>query len=108
MRPPAGKVACDLARGGHMCPPVIISPTMSSRPIKDRPATPAAAADRSSIGGPRAWWSGLAPRQRRVLRAVLTIGVILVLIVGALLGRFLSTENTERNDEAALIQAEAR
>ena len=34
---------------------------------------------------------------------MLTIGVILVLIVGALLGRFLSTENTERNDEAALI-----
>jgi hypothetical protein len=28
--------------------------------------------------------------------------------VGALLGRFLSTENTERNDDAALIGAEAR
>jgi hypothetical protein len=42
------------------------------------------------------------------LQAVLAIGVILVVVVGALLGRFLSTENTERNDEAALIAAEAR
>ncbi|HWW89973.1 MAG TPA: hypothetical protein VNY35_04240 [Solirubrobacteraceae bacterium] len=81
---------------------------MSSPPSTDRPAIPASAADRSSIGGPRAWWSGLAPRRRRVLQAVLAIGVILVVVVGALLGRFLSTENTERNDEAALIAAEAR
>jgi hypothetical protein len=39
---------------------------------------------------------------------VLAIGVIIVLLVGALLGRFLSTENSERNDEVALIGAEAR
>jgi hypothetical protein len=32
---------------------------------------------------------------------------VLFLAVSALLARFLSTENTERNDEAALIQAEA-
>jgi hypothetical protein len=33
---------------------------------------------------------------------------VLFLAVSVLLARFLSTENTERNDEAALIQAEAR
>jgi hypothetical protein len=33
---------------------------------------------------------------------------VLFLAVSALLARFLATENTERNDEAALIQAEAR
>jgi hypothetical protein len=87
-----------------MCPPVIIS-TMSS---PTSTPTAAAAAGRSPSGGPRAWWLGLAPRRRRVLRALLAVGVIVVLVVGALLGRFLSTENTERNDEAALIQAEAR
>jgi hypothetical protein len=84
--------------GGHMCPPVIISCTMSF---------PTASPDVTSRG-PRAWWSGLAPRQRRVLWSLLAVGVILVLAVGALLARFLSTENTERNDEAALIQAQAR
>jgi hypothetical protein len=51
---------------------------------------------------------GLTARRRRVLRALLAVGVILVLVVGALLGRFLSAENVERNDDAALIQAEAR
>jgi hypothetical protein len=63
---------------------------------------------RSFTAGPRAWWSGLAPGRRRGLRALLAAGVILVLVVGVLLARFLSTENTERNDEAALIGAEAR
>jgi hypothetical protein len=72
--------------------------TMSS-PI----ATPAAAAR-----GPRAWWQGLSPRQRRVLRALLVVGVVLVLVVSALLARFLSVENAERADDLALIQAEVR
>jgi hypothetical protein len=45
-----------------------------------------------------------------VLRRVILISAAVVLFFGvsALLARFLSTENTERNDEAALIGAEAR
>jgi hypothetical protein len=66
-------------------------------------ATPAAAAR-----GPRAWWLGLAPGQRRVLQVLLAAGVVLVLLVGVVLARFLSVENTERHDDLALVQAEAR
>lgn len=65
------------------------------------PASPAAAAR-----GPRAWWVGLAPSQRRILRVLLAAGVILVLVVSAVLARFLSVENAERNDEVLLVQAE--
>jgi hypothetical protein len=39
---------------------------------------------------------------------LIAAAVVLFLAVSALLARFLSTENTERNDEAALIGAEAR
>jgi|SRR5271168_4663072 hypothetical protein len=66
-------------------------------------ATPAAGAR-----GPREWWRGLPPRQRRILRALLAVAVIVVLVVGALLARFLSVENAERADDVALVQAEAR
>jgi hypothetical protein len=66
-------------------------------------ATPAAGAR-----GPREWWRGLPPRQRRILRALLAIAIIVVLAVGALLARFLSVENAERDDDIALVQAEAR
>jgi hypothetical protein len=58
--------------------------------------------------GPRAWWQGLAPRQRRALRALLLACAVVVLVVGALLARFLSVENAERADVAALVQAQAR
>ncbi len=58
--------------------------------------------------GPRVWWRGLSPRQRRILRALLALAVIVVLVVGALLARFLSVENAERDAELALVQAEAR
>jgi hypothetical protein len=43
-----------------------------------------------------------------VLRALLAVGVILVLVVSALLARFLSVENAERADDIALIAAEAK
>ena len=66
-------------------------------------ATPAAAAR-----GPRAWWLRLAPAQRRVLRVLLGVGVILVLVLSALLARFLTAENAERNDDETLIEAQAR
>jgi hypothetical protein len=65
----------------------------------------AAAAGASS---PRAWWQGLTQRRRRALRALFAIGVVLVLLGGALLARFLSVENAERTDVVALLQAQAR
>ncbi len=54
------------------------------------------------------WWRGLPPRQRRVLKALLAVGVVFVLLCGALLARFLSVENAERAADLALVQAEAR
>ncbi len=58
--------------------------------------------------GPRAWWLGLPARKRRLLRALLAAGVVLVLVVSVVLARFLSVENAERNDDVALLQAEVR
>jgi hypothetical protein len=75
----------------------------SSVTVSSPIATPAAGAR-----GPRAWWLGLAPRQRRILRALGGLAVVLVLVVSAGLARFLSVENAERDDDLALIQAEAR
>jgi len=76
---------------------------MSSR---ESPAVtaPAGAAARS----PHAWWSGLAPRTRTILRVLAGVGVALVLLVGVVLARFLSVENTERDADLALIEAQAR
>jgi hypothetical protein len=58
--------------------------------------------------GPRAWWHGLPARTRRILRALFALALVVVLVVGALLARFLSVENAERDDDVALVQAEAR
>lgn len=58
--------------------------------------------------GPREWWRGLPPRQRRILRTLFAVAVIVVLVVGALLARWLSAENAERSAEEALVQAEAK
>jgi hypothetical protein len=66
-------------------------------------ATPAAGAR-----GPREWWRGLPPRQRRILRTLFALALVVVLVVGALLARFLSVENAERSDDLALVQAEAK
>ncbi len=57
---------------------------------------------------PAQWWRGLAPRAPQHLRALLRWPCSLVLVVGALLARFLSVENAERGDDLALVQAEAR
>ena len=43
---------------------------------------------------------------RRV--ALIGLGVVLFLAISAALARFLSVENVERDDEAALLQAQAR
>ncbi len=80
-----------------MCPPVIISTVSSPSP------TPVTGAR-----GPREWWLGLSSRQRRLTKVVLIVGALLVLVVSALLARFLSVENAERSDELALVQAEVR
>jgi hypothetical protein len=76
---------------------------MSSPPITDRPATPAADAR-----GPRAWWLRLPTRRRRLLQALLGVGIVLVLLVSVVLARFLTVENTERDADLALVQAQAR
>jgi hypothetical protein len=89
MRPPQGWAHVPTRHHSH---------TMSS-PI----ATPAAGAR-----GPREWWQRLSPRQRRVLRALFAVAVLLVLVVSALLARFLTVENAERTDELALVRAEAK
>lgn len=54
------------------------------------------------------WWRGLSPRHRRILRTLFALAVIVVLLVGAVLARFLSAENVERDADLALVQAEAR
>ncbi|MGD0452331.1 MAG: hypothetical protein ABSB69_01925 [Solirubrobacteraceae bacterium] len=86
-----------------MYPPVIIS--IVSSPIAT-PATPAAPA--AAARGPRAWWRGLASAQRRALRVLFAVAVIVVLVASGVLARFLSVENAERADDLALIQAEAK
>ena len=68
--------------------------------------SPPIATPEAAERGPRAWWLGLPPRKRVLLRRLLAAGVILVLIVSVLLARFLSVENAERSDEVALLQAE--
>lgn len=54
---------------------------------------------------PRAWWRGLS----RKLRISLIAGALLLfLVVGGLLARYLSAENAERDADLALVRAEAR
>jgi hypothetical protein len=65
-------------------------------------------ADPGAESGPRAWWRALEPRRRRFLKTVIAVGLIVVLLISVLLARFLSVENTERDNELALIQAETR
>jgi hypothetical protein len=76
--------------------------------LQDSPANGSPQARPPALGapGPRAWWRGLPPRQRRILRSLFAVCVIVVLAVGVLLARFLSVENAERDDEQALVQAE--
>jgi hypothetical protein len=51
------------------------------------------------------WWRRL-PRRRRT--AILLVGAVLVLVGGALLARYLSAENVERDDILMVLQAQAR
>jgi hypothetical protein len=54
------------------------------------------------------WWRGLPPRRRRLLKVLLAVAVLLCLVIGALLARYLSVENVERHDILVLLQAQAR
>lgn len=58
--------------------------------------------------GPRAWWAGLQPRTRSIVRVLTGVGVVFVLLVSVGLARFLSVENDERDLDLALIEAQAR
>ena len=58
--------------------------------------------------GPRAWWRGLSPRTRTVLKRALAAAGAIVVLGSVVLARFLSVENAERDADLALIQAEAR
>jgi hypothetical protein len=55
-----------------------------------------------SVVAPKRW--ARLPRGRRL--ALLALGVVLFLAISGLLARFLSTENAERDDLLALLQAE--
>lgn len=57
--------------------------------------------------GPRAWWAGLQPHTRRRLRRLLLAALAVVLLVSIVLARFLTVENSERDADLALVQAEA-
>ena len=81
-----------------MCPTVIIS-TMSLPIETPRPA---------GASGPRAWWHSLPRGRRKLLRVLLAVCVLLVLAISGLLARFLTVENLERDDDLALVQAEAK
>jgi hypothetical protein len=50
------------------------------------------------------WWQAI-PRRRRV--AIVATTLLLVLVIGGLLARYLFTENVERNDIFAVLQAQA-
>src|SRR5947209_13479482 len=58
--------------------------------------------------GPRAWWRGLDPRTKRRLKIAGVVSLAFVILVSVLLARFLQTENIERDDDLALIEAQTR
>jgi hypothetical protein len=109
MRPPEARSHATVPAGSHATPPGWAHAptrhhldTVSLWTVSSPSETPEALAR-----GPRVWWLGLSPRRRRLLRALLAVGIVVVLAVGAVLARFLSVENAERADDLALIQAEA-
>ena len=50
------------------------------------------------------WWQAI-PRRRRV--TIFACALVLLVVIGALLARYLFTENVERNDILAVLQAQA-
>jgi hypothetical protein len=51
------------------------------------------------------WWRQI-PRRRRV--AIVLVGIVVLLAISILLARYLLSENAERNDILAVLQAQAR
>jgi hypothetical protein len=78
-----------------MCPPVIIFGVFDDR-------------SGDVAQGPRAWWRRLPRRRRRALRILLAVGVLAFLLISAVLARFLTVENLEREDDLKLLQAEVK
>jgi hypothetical protein len=58
--------------------------------------------------GPRAWLTAHKPRWTPKLVAIVTLGVVLLFAISGLLARWLQVENTERDDDLALVEAETR
>jgi hypothetical protein len=58
--------------------------------------------------GPRAWWRGLDARTRKRLRNIALVALAFVIVASIVLARFLQTENVERDDAVAVLQAQAR
>lgn len=56
------------------------------------------------VRGPGAWWKA---RSRRLRIGVLSTCVLLLVVVGGILARFLSADNVERDADLALVQAQA-
>ncbi len=52
-------------------------------------------------------WEGVLRRRRR-RRLLIALGVIVFLLISALIAKFLTTDNLEREDDVALIEAEAK
>src|SRR5271170_7746528 len=98
------------ATGAHVPTRHTSRATSSHVPTRHHPLTMSSTTATGAAGarGPREWWRGLPSRQRRILRGLFAVAVVVVLVVGALLARFLSAENAERSDDLALVQAEAR
>jgi hypothetical protein len=69
---------------------------------------PATGSPAKGARGPREWWRRLPHRQKVTLRWLFAASVLVVLAVSALLARFLTVENLERDDDLRLVQAEAR
>jgi hypothetical protein len=64
-----------------------------------------AASTRSPARGPRAWWRGLT---RGLRLALVAVTLLLFVAISGLLARYLSADNLERDDDLALVRAEAR
>ncbi|HUA73503.1 MAG TPA: hypothetical protein VL988_01975 [Solirubrobacteraceae bacterium] len=65
----------------------------------------AAASPPATARGPRVWWRGL-PRSLR--RTLIGVTLLVVVVVGVLLARWLSAENAERAADLAFVRAETR
>src|SRR5437660_6711041 len=58
--------------------------------------------------GPRAWWRGLSPRARTMLKRALAAAGAIVVLGSVVLARFLSVEHAERDAALALLRPDER